>query len=190
MTPGVHSRVKPFRWDRSPTSEALETACHRTISSTRVPTMADLACTLTPDALAARRAGLLSDLLRRTEGREDLPEGLRLRFAPTSDTLATSPRSRSRTSDGAGLGPGHALRREQRHVQHGAGWRRRRWRPQHRRCEERNRNGQRASDRHPDALPRAASGRTGCGAAGVPATHFKSRSTSPAVCQPSSGSFA
>jgi hypothetical protein len=53
--------------------------------------MADLpiACTLTPDALRARRAALLSDLLRRAEAREDLPEGLRLRFTPTSDTLAT-----------------------------------------------------------------------------------------------------
>ena len=53
--------------------------------------MADLpiACTLTPDELRARRAGLLSDLLRRAEAREDLPEGLRLRFAPKSDTLAT-----------------------------------------------------------------------------------------------------
>ena len=48
-----------------------------------------IACTLTPDALRARRAGLLSNLLRRAEAREDLPEGLRLRFAPTSDTLAT-----------------------------------------------------------------------------------------------------
>jgi hypothetical protein len=48
-----------------------------------------VACTLTPDALRARRAGLLSDLLRRAEAREDLPEGLRVRFAPTSDTLAT-----------------------------------------------------------------------------------------------------
>jgi hypothetical protein len=53
--------------------------------------MADLpiACTLTPDALRARRAGLLADLLRRAEGREDLPEGVRLRFAPKSETLAT-----------------------------------------------------------------------------------------------------
>ena len=53
--------------------------------------MADLpiACTLTPDALRTRRAGLLSELLHRAEGREDLPEGLRLRFAPTGDTLST-----------------------------------------------------------------------------------------------------
>ncbi len=37
--------------------------------------MADLpiACTLTPDALRARRAGLLSDLLHRAEAHEDLP---------------------------------------------------------------------------------------------------------------------
>jgi hypothetical protein len=32
-----------------------------------------IACTLTPDALQGRRAGLLSDLLRRAEGHEDLP---------------------------------------------------------------------------------------------------------------------
>lgn len=37
--------------------------------------------------------GTLSDLLRRAEGREDLPEGLRLRFAPTSETLATIARA-------------------------------------------------------------------------------------------------
>ena len=52
-----------------------------------------IACTLTPYALAARRAGLLADLLQRAEGREDLPEGLRLRFAPTGETLATIARA-------------------------------------------------------------------------------------------------
>ena len=52
-----------------------------------------VACTLTPEALRARRAGLLSDLLRRAEGREDLPEGLRLRFAPTAEILATIARA-------------------------------------------------------------------------------------------------
>ena len=52
-----------------------------------------IACTLTPDALAARRAGLLSDLLQRAEGREDLVDGLRLRFAPTGETLATIARA-------------------------------------------------------------------------------------------------
>ncbi len=52
-----------------------------------------IACTLTPDALAARRAGLLSDLLRRAESREDLVDGLRLRFAPTGETLATIARA-------------------------------------------------------------------------------------------------
>ena len=48
-----------------------------------------IACTLTPEALRARRAGLLSDLLQRAEACEYLPEGLRLRFAPTGETLAT-----------------------------------------------------------------------------------------------------
>lgn len=52
-----------------------------------------IACTLTPDALRARRAGLLSDLLRSTDGREDLPHGLRLRFAPTGETLLTIARA-------------------------------------------------------------------------------------------------
>lgn len=52
-------------------------------------TAVPIACTLTPDALRARRAGLLSELLRRTDSREDLPDGLRLRFAPTGETLAT-----------------------------------------------------------------------------------------------------
>ena len=52
-----------------------------------------IACTLTPEALRTRRAGLLSDLLRHAECREDLPEGLRLRFAPTSETLATITRA-------------------------------------------------------------------------------------------------
>ncbi|ODS53435.1 MAG: hypothetical protein ABS36_12360 [Acidobacteria bacterium SCN 69-37] len=53
--------------------------------------MADLpiVCTLTPDALRARRAGLLLQLLHQAEHHEDLPEGLRLRFAPTADTLST-----------------------------------------------------------------------------------------------------
>ena len=61
----------------------------------RPQTMTDLpiACTLTPDVLRARRAGLWSDLLQRAEGREDIPEGLRLRFAPTGETLATIARA-------------------------------------------------------------------------------------------------
>ena len=52
--------------------------------------MADLpiVCTLSPDALQARRRGLLSSLLRRVEGQEDLPDGLRLRFRPSAETLA------------------------------------------------------------------------------------------------------
>ena len=47
-----------------------------------------IVCTLTPDALRARREGLLADLLRQSTGHELLPEGLRLRFAPSADTLA------------------------------------------------------------------------------------------------------
>ena len=41
-----------------------------------------IVCTLTPDALRARREGLLTELLRQATGHEFLPEGLRLRFAP------------------------------------------------------------------------------------------------------------
>lgn len=57
--------------------------------------MADLpiVCTLTPDALQARREGLLSGLLRQADDQEPLPEGLRLRFTPTSETLATIARA-------------------------------------------------------------------------------------------------
>jgi hypothetical protein len=52
--------------------------------------MSDLpiACSLTSDALRARREGLLSDLLRRAKHREDLPEGVRLRFTPGEEALA------------------------------------------------------------------------------------------------------
>jgi hypothetical protein len=57
--------------------------------------MADLpiVCTLTPDALRARRDGLLADLLRHAEALEELPEGLRLRFAPTEGMLSTVART-------------------------------------------------------------------------------------------------
>ena len=57
--------------------------------------MSDLpiVCTLTPDGLRARREGLLSDLLHRAVDREELPEGLRLRFAPTADTLSAIARA-------------------------------------------------------------------------------------------------
>ena len=53
--------------------------------------MADLpvVCTLTPDALEARKQGLLSALLRRSAGREPLADGLRLRFEPSSDALSS-----------------------------------------------------------------------------------------------------
>ena len=52
--------------------------------------MTDLpvACTLSPDALRARREGLLSGLLARADEHEELPEGHRLRFASGRDTLS------------------------------------------------------------------------------------------------------
>jgi hypothetical protein len=52
--------------------------------------MADLpiVCTLSPDALQTRRLGLLSNLLRRAEEQEELPNGLRLRFPASAETLA------------------------------------------------------------------------------------------------------
>ena len=51
--------------------------------------MTDLpvACTLTPDALRDRRRGLLADLVRRAE-HEPLADGLRLKFAASTDTLS------------------------------------------------------------------------------------------------------
>jgi|SRR5688500_12749755 hypothetical protein len=52
--------------------------------------MSDLpvACTLGPDALKARREGLLADLVRRAEGRAELPDGHAFRFAASGETLA------------------------------------------------------------------------------------------------------
>jgi hypothetical protein len=47
-----------------------------------------IACTLTPEALQTRREGLLIDLVKRVERREDLLNGLRLEFAPSGDTIA------------------------------------------------------------------------------------------------------
>jgi hypothetical protein len=51
-----------------------------------------IVCTLTPDALRARPEGLLAALLRQSTGYELLPEGLRLRSAPSTETLASIPR--------------------------------------------------------------------------------------------------
>ena len=52
--------------------------------------MADLPifCNLTPEALEARRQGLLSELLNQSTGREFLAEGLRMRFEASSETLS------------------------------------------------------------------------------------------------------
>ena len=52
--------------------------------------MADLpiACTLSPAALKARHDNLLDALLRRSTECSDLPNGLRLRFAPGGQILA------------------------------------------------------------------------------------------------------
>lgn len=40
-----------------------------------------VACTLSPEAFAARKAGLLPALAREAEAREEMPDGLRLRFS-------------------------------------------------------------------------------------------------------------
>lgn len=48
-----------------------------------------IVCTLSPDALRTRREGLLSVLVRQAESREELSDGLRLRFPPTADVLST-----------------------------------------------------------------------------------------------------
>ena len=47
-----------------------------------------IACTLTPEALRTRREGLLMDLVRRAERREDLADGLRLEFTPSEEAIA------------------------------------------------------------------------------------------------------
>jgi hypothetical protein len=57
--------------------------------------MSDLpiACSLTPAAFNARKYGLLSDLLKRAQSHEELPQGHRLEFVPSDDTLATIART-------------------------------------------------------------------------------------------------
>ena len=47
-----------------------------------------VACTLSPEALKARREGLLSGLLGRADQHEELADGHRLRFASARDTLS------------------------------------------------------------------------------------------------------
>ena len=53
--------------------------------------MADvpIACTLSPDALKTRRDGLLADLFQRAEHHELTEHGLRVRFSPATDVVAT-----------------------------------------------------------------------------------------------------
>ena len=53
--------------------------------------MADvpIACTLSPDALQTRRDQLLADVFRRAEHHELTGDGLRVRFSPDADTVAT-----------------------------------------------------------------------------------------------------
>jgi len=46
-----------------------------------------IACDLDAASLAARRAGLLADLLVRATSHEDLPDGCRVVFDPSSATL-------------------------------------------------------------------------------------------------------
>ena len=48
-----------------------------------------IACTLTPDELAARRRELLPGLAARAERIERIADGVRLLFAPAPDLLAT-----------------------------------------------------------------------------------------------------
>jgi hypothetical protein len=48
-----------------------------------------IACTLSHEALQARRDGLLTDLLQRAERREFIGEGLRVTFSAGAGTLAT-----------------------------------------------------------------------------------------------------
>jgi hypothetical protein len=52
-----------------------------------------IVCTLTPEALEARRQGLLFELANRSEGYEQLTDGIRMRFAAASETLVTLTRA-------------------------------------------------------------------------------------------------
>jgi hypothetical protein len=52
-----------------------------------------IVCSLTPEALQARRLGLLSELLDLAESREPFPEGMRLRFPPEPVTLSAIARA-------------------------------------------------------------------------------------------------
>lgn len=46
-----------------------------------------VACSLTPEAIRARRSALLPGLFRRADVVERIQHGIRLRFSPSSDTL-------------------------------------------------------------------------------------------------------
>jgi hypothetical protein len=50
-------------------------------------------CSLTPEALQARRLGLLSEPLGLADDREPLSEGMRLRFPPAPATLSAIARA-------------------------------------------------------------------------------------------------
>jgi len=52
-----------------------------------------VACTLTPATLKTRREGLLSELVRRAENREERPDGYHLRFTPSENALTLIPRA-------------------------------------------------------------------------------------------------
>ena len=45
-------------------------------------------CSLDPAARAARKAGLLAELLRQAAARDDLPDGYRFTFPPSTERLA------------------------------------------------------------------------------------------------------
>jgi hypothetical protein len=48
-----------------------------------------IVCTLTPEALAARREALLPGLAKRAQSVETLADGYRLHFAPAPDLVST-----------------------------------------------------------------------------------------------------
>jgi hypothetical protein len=52
-----------------------------------------IVCALTPEALEARRLGLLAELLNRCERVEPLTQGVRLWFSAASETLSTITRA-------------------------------------------------------------------------------------------------
>ena len=63
-------------------------ACARRLSRRmQPPNHLPIACSLTPEAVRARKADLLPGLFQRADSTEALPNGVRLRFTASAETL-------------------------------------------------------------------------------------------------------